>query len=133
MLGGDAQFLLKVLSDGEEHELGAIMQRSFEERGHGLTVHSRASTLRRHGYLVKNRIQRIGSGRVLSYYRLLELEAPAEESPPPASVGLASSPTVDEYADFPAEPLGPDLLGLADAPPGGPLDMPGEQLSLEAA
>ena len=43
----DVDFLLSVLADGEAHSQAEILRRSFDERGHGLTVHSRAADLRR--------------------------------------------------------------------------------------
>lgn len=48
----DAQFLLEVLSDGEPHSSAEILRRSFEERGHGLMVHSRAADLRKSGHII---------------------------------------------------------------------------------
>ena len=45
----DKEFLARVLSDGGPHNLNEILQRSFRERGCGLTVHSRVSDLRRDG------------------------------------------------------------------------------------
>jgi hypothetical protein len=48
----DAQFLLRVLSDGRPHSLNEILQASFAERGCGLTVHSRASDLRSQGHII---------------------------------------------------------------------------------
>ena len=50
----DAAFLLRVLSDGRPHALNEILQRSFAERGCGLTVHSRISSLREKGHTIIN-------------------------------------------------------------------------------
>ena len=51
--GSDVAFLLSILEDGEPHSANEIRRRSFEERGCGLTVNSRASDLRKHGYVVE--------------------------------------------------------------------------------
>lgn len=48
----DKQFLLAVLADRREHRLSEILRRSLLERGHGMTVHSRAADLRRDGFTV---------------------------------------------------------------------------------
>ena len=65
----DAEFLLRVLKDGRPHELNEILRRSFVERGCGLTVHSRASTLRERGHAVLNWTD--GGTRRSSWYRLV--------------------------------------------------------------
>jgi hypothetical protein len=79
-MGKDVEFLLTLLADGEEHELGEILQRSIDERGHGLTVHSRAADLRKLGYKVKNRQRRLPSGRTNSYYQLLGIKDSYEQA-----------------------------------------------------
>lgn len=48
----------------------AILERCRQRYGHGMTVHSRASTLRKRGYNVENRTEH-KNGRVISYYRLV--------------------------------------------------------------
>ena len=50
----DLAFMLRVLADGRPHTLNELLQRSFAERGCGLTVHSRASDLRKRGHSVTN-------------------------------------------------------------------------------
>ena len=50
----DAAFLLRCLSDGRPHTLNELIQRSFTERGCGITVHSRASDLRKKGHRILN-------------------------------------------------------------------------------
>lgn len=50
----DCDFLERVLADGQPHSLNEILRRSFAERGHGLTVHSRAADLRKRGLNVAN-------------------------------------------------------------------------------
>lgn len=49
----DADFLYSVLSDGKPHSTTEILRRSFVERGVGLTVHSRAATLRERGHVIR--------------------------------------------------------------------------------
>ena len=50
----DLSFLLRVLADGRPHTLNELLQRSFLERGCGITVHSRAAELRTKGHAVRN-------------------------------------------------------------------------------
>lgn len=76
----DTDWLAEVLSDGREHELASILRRSFDERGYGLTVHSRAADLRKRGFTVSQRSERDGR-RVRSFYRLASLEEAASLSP----------------------------------------------------
>jgi hypothetical protein len=67
----DLGFLLQVLSDGRWHSLTEILARSFADRGHGLTVHSRVSQLRSdHGFTVEQRFTTDGRRRG-SEYRLV--------------------------------------------------------------
>ena len=77
----DAQFMLAVLQErpGEWVTQNEILQRSISERGHGLTVHSRAATLREHGHLIENRVERRNGSRATSSYRLVLQEPPARE------------------------------------------------------
>jgi hypothetical protein len=81
---GDAAFLLAVLSDGQWHTLDEIIDRSKAERGCGLTVHSRAATLRDRGHNVINDSTGRRNGRVVSKYRLASSlpEAPGTPCPP---------------------------------------------------
>lgn len=51
-------------------EHGAILELCRRRYGHGMTVHSRAASLRKKGYDVQNRVER-RNGRVVSYYRLV--------------------------------------------------------------
>jgi hypothetical protein len=109
----DADFLLRILSDGKPHSQAEILRRSAEERGCGLTVHSRASDLRKRGYPVVCTIER-RNGRAFSYYQLLspqasepepqsDLENPSDErlglvdaaaSGPSGSLGASSEPSL---------------------------------------
>ena len=65
----DCESLLDVLRDGREHSLNEILRLSFNERGCGLTVHSRAADLRKRGHDVRQRtVGKRGNG---SLYRLI--------------------------------------------------------------
>ena len=102
----DADFLRSILDDGDWHSQAEIIARSITERGHGLTVHSRAATLREHGYTVECEVRRNGNGRPLSFYRIVTLDEPAVavgEDPP---AGSSSVPTAD----------GADLLAGSPSP-----------------
>jgi hypothetical protein len=97
----DADFLARVLADGAWHTLDEILAESFRERGCGMTVHSRAATLRKRGWTVEQRSRRTDAGRVVSSYRgfwPLEEAAPA----PGGDVGAASSNTPEPLALFAA-------------------------------
>ena len=48
----DSTFLLSVLNDGEPHSLTEILRASINERGCGMTVHSRAAELRKQGHII---------------------------------------------------------------------------------
>lgn len=48
----DKAWLLNLLSDGVPRTLNEILRRSFDDRGCGLTVHSRISDLRKDGYQI---------------------------------------------------------------------------------
>lgn len=113
----DAEFLLSVLEDCREHTLTEILQRSFRERGCGLTVHSRASDLRRRGYEISN--SPMPRGQRGSVYRLQFASEPHPVSPPSAA------------ASGPDEPSAGCVLSAA--PTGGPRASEGplEQLALE--
>lgn len=71
----DREFLLDVLEDGQPHTLTEILRRSFEVRGHGLTVHSRAADLRRDGYTIVWRHEPGAKRGNASVYQLTSREA----------------------------------------------------------
>lgn len=50
----DAEFLLEQLADGQEHTLTDLLRASIDQRGHGLTVHSRVSDLRERGHRIEH-------------------------------------------------------------------------------
>ena len=77
----DTDYLAAVLADGGWHRLEEIVQRSQRERGHGLTVHSRAADLRKRGFTVEQRSER-RDGRVASFYRMLGAAAVSNPVPP---------------------------------------------------
>lgn len=83
----DLEFVLSVLTDGELHTHAEILRRSFDERGHGLTVHSRVSQLRTERHCVIEHVTIQGASRGhASAYRLLS--SPLEE--PSASSGAGA-------------------------------------------
>ena len=104
----DADFLHHVLSDGEWHGHTEILARSIRERGHGLTIHSRASTLRERGHTVETRLERNDHGRTLSFYRLVALNGPAVEVPP---AGPLSVPADGAEQDSPVPLLRDESVG----------------------
>jgi hypothetical protein len=64
----DAAFILSVLADGQKHSQADLLRRSFEERGHGLTVHSRVADLRGKGhYIVCERVPGADRGHAWVY------------------------------------------------------------------
>lgn len=80
----DSEFLLAVLRERPDQWVAQadIIERSQQERGYGITVHSRASDLRKLGYDVENQVvrgwdgyHRKPVGRAVSYYRLVTLTA----------------------------------------------------------
>ena len=77
----DCQFILDVLSDGREHSLNELLQRSLAERGCGLTVHSRVADLRKRGHRITHRtVGQRGAGSLYQLHvqpRQLSLEAVA--------------------------------------------------------
>jgi hypothetical protein len=102
----DADFLLSVLADGRAHTLNEILQRSFKERGCGLTVHSRAADLRKRGHEVMNETvpgARRGYG---SAYRLIS--SPAAYSPRDVGPGRDSRLGTQSLplAESSGEPIG---------------------------
>ena len=72
----DNAYLLKILKDGCWHSRDEILSFSFAERGCGMTVHSRAADLRKHGHTVEcEKIAgavgaRGGNRRRQSFYRI---------------------------------------------------------------
>lgn len=109
----DADYLLDVLSDGEWHEHGEILRRSEQERGCGLTPHSRASDLRKRGHQVKVQGRQLpGEKRRRYFYRLETLnaaeqsvgveagESPSGQPNPPSSAALnALTPECDSSGE----------------------------------
>jgi hypothetical protein len=86
----DTDFLLSTLEDGQWHSHSEILSWSFADRGHGLTIHSRAADLRKRGYVVEVDLRRNESGRVVSFYRLVGRLDEAAASPF-AAVSLSAS------------------------------------------
>jgi hypothetical protein len=85
----DASFMLSVLEETPDEWVSQmeILRRSEQQRGCGLTPHSRASDLRNRGLVIENRTERVGT-RVISYYRLVPslASAPVSVSSGPLSL-----------------------------------------------
>jgi hypothetical protein len=125
-VSGDCTFLLGVLSDGNEHSHPEILARSFGERGHGLTVHSRIAELRALGHNVLPARIEVVDGRKVSFYRLA---SPGERT---RDVSVAGPEDVLLRSPGDAEPTaacGPDsrLQTLGDGSSASPQP---EQLAL---
>lgn len=112
----DTDFLLSVLRDGEWHELNSIIATSQAARGHGLTVHSRASDLRAKGHTIETRQQRTGMGRVLSFYRMGALKdaSGAGATPSPATEASLSAPVLAAVPQGSTPDAGTGALFLLD-------------------
>ena len=96
----DAAYLAAVLSDGCWHSHTEIVERSFANRGCGLTVHSRAADLRKRGHVVETRLERDRRGRTLSFYRLV-LEEEAVASPEAVRDGTDALPAASSSSTPP--------------------------------
>jgi hypothetical protein len=98
----DAQFLLRVLSDGRPHTLNEILQASFAERGCGLTVHSRASNLRSQGHVILHETVKGAERGAGHTYRLIRAGITAAEAMKGLEAASAANPyrqcVVDESA-----------------------------------
>lgn len=80
----DCDFILEVLSDHQPHSLNEILRRSFEQRGCGLTVHSRVADLRKRGHVIHWRNDAKARRGDASIYTLASLNsAPVSPSPLP--------------------------------------------------
>jgi hypothetical protein len=66
----DCEFLLSVLDDESWHSTSELLRRSIEDRGFGMTVHSRISDLRSKGFAIEHR-QVKGERAAAHEYRLL--------------------------------------------------------------
>lgn len=89
----DVEFLQRVLSDGQPHNLNEILRRSFAERGCGLTVHSRAADLRKRGVDVRNWKDGVrGAG---SWYQLGCVDTPAGTDGGLRGAGVSTEPHTD--------------------------------------
>lgn len=90
----DCEFILDVLGDGEEHTLAELLSRSMDERGCGLTVHSRVAQLRTRGHVIEHATVK-GADRGHGHtYRLVSLAEPEASS----SVGAGSGSQVSGSA-----------------------------------
>jgi hypothetical protein len=114
----DTDFLHHVLSDGEWHGQMDILAESGRVRGCGMTVHSRAASLRARGFTVLNR-QHIGpNGRRVSEYRLAGT-VQAEESGFISAIGSGlddGTPLLGPSAAVAVPPIEAGQAGPADLP-----------------
>lgn len=106
----DTDLLFHILRDGRWHSLFEINRRAEDARGYGMTVHSRASDLRKRGHVVEQRSEAAGRRR-RSFYRLVLGEAAEKEA---GSSGPAASPSTTGPLDEPRSP-GSSNPAFADA------------------
>ena len=101
----DSAFILKVLEDGQPHSQAEILRLSFNERGCGLTVHSRIADLRKKGhYIVCDRIPNVQRGEAWTYQLLGSLpESPLSVASSPHDAQKARISTVDGRGDSESE------------------------------
>lgn len=122
----DNDFLYSVLEDGAWHGHVEILAESIRQRGHGMTVHSRAADLRKRGHRVETRLERNTNGRTLSFYRLVTLDEPdmAAIGKSQRVSGSSSVPATDgaQHQDSPVTLLPAESTGtlqLFDSPSRG--------------
>ncbi len=90
----DCEFLLEVLADGDWHSTSEILRRSILERGHGMTVHSRVSDLRKkRGLLVEHR--RVEGERADAFQYRLACSAASEPCGDSSEPGAAAAAPAD--------------------------------------
>ena len=94
----DADFMLAVLRErpGEYVAQRTILERSIAERGCGMTVHSRASTLRERGHVIECQVRPTCDGRRASFYRFVEPSLCEAESSPRALAAAFGSASQSE-------------------------------------
>lgn len=106
----DKQFLADVLADRQPHNLNEILRRSFAERACGLTVHSRASDLRKDGYVIET--WKDGARGAGSWYRLVatpeEAVAASAEGRSATAASGASTPALTDALGGEGAPALPD-------------------------
>lgn len=105
----DAEFILDVLGDGEEHSLAEILTRSMDDRGCGLTVHSRVAELRKKGYAIEHLTVKGAERGHAHTYRLISAPAPA--------AALDPGPSGEGSDRGNASEVGAELTLFADARP----------------
>jgi hypothetical protein len=95
----DCEFLLEVLADGREHTLTDILRASIDQRGHGLTVHSRVADLRTRGHEIEH-VTIPGAQRGAGHAYRLHIASLAEpEALPAPTPTAAGAPRVSGSAD----------------------------------
>lgn len=108
----DAAFILSVLKDGQKHSQADLLRRSFNERGCGLTVHSRVADLRKRGhYIVTERVKGADRGEAWTY-QLVGSLSERDHVTPEEFGGLAATQTPEtsrsESAPLFTYPRSPD-------------------------
>jgi hypothetical protein len=121
----DCEFLLDVLKDHQWHSTSELLRYSIEERGCGLTVHSRVAQLRTdRGLTIEHRRVR-GERANAHQYRLVataQAEAEAERLGPDGSPLLGPLPCGPSPADavvLPAADADGDFLAGSEPSRGG--------------
>lgn len=104
----DCDFLLAVLSDGQKHSRNHILHMSLQERGCGITCHSRASELRKKGYGIE--VTGVPHRPRDTYYQLVSFpreQVPSPPSPdsPPVVPGACSYESDTKYPTRRAEAM----------------------------
>lgn len=100
----DHEWLLGVLADRLDHSLAELLARSMEERGCGLTVHSRVAQLRDEGHvIVHQRIAGAERGHAHVYRLVGSLPAPGAAEP--------QQPTPGAGSEAPSAQSGPETDG----------------------
>lgn len=95
----DAEFILDVLGDGEEHSLAEILSRSMNERGCGLTTHSRVADLRKQGHVIEHLTVKGAERGHAHTYRLVSLAEPKAKNAPTIGAGGDLSPALGSASD----------------------------------
>jgi hypothetical protein len=97
----DCAFLLELLGDGGEHTLTDILRASIDQRGHGLTVHSRVADLRKQGHEIEHVTIR-GAERGAGHAYRLVLARPESPSSPAL---LTPEPSDDKDSGYASDRL----------------------------
>jgi len=113
----DKDFLVAFLSDGQPHTLNEILRRSFDVRGHGLTVHSRVSDLRKDGFAIAWWQQPGEKRGNSSVYQLVGSPTSLGEAAPDAAAASAAAASPSEVLS--SSPTEASLQAAGDGPHAG--------------